>query len=255
MTRSAAVISTCLFFNTALAGFLKKRRYFDLIDTFVQPFSRLDPATIGRRFQVFFMFSQEIIGNQLLDIGSFWAEYLARYGTVYLIDFEIEGDLAGNPVLVNPLKNDWQDIFTAVGNDLPIRRMKRIESMYFQAMEGLFRAHGHSGFLGELGKLRSFLLGGMEFLEDNPGDASIWSQYFNPCTEFISKVVSLFEGFSYLLSYWPERERVQRLHSGMKRVSKWRRAIDERDVQAIGTYKDTDELLTSIEDDVLKFKV
>jgi len=253
MGKSAAIISKYSYFNSAFVAFLQELGYFDRVEAINQPFGFLDSEQLGKTFQVFFSFSQEICQNRLVDIGVLWGEYLTRYGLVYLIDFETEGDFSANPVMINPLRQNWQKQLEIGSPNLPVRRLERQSSSYLAEVQGLFRAHGPS-FLGELGKLRSYLIGGMELLEDN-GDATLWPEYFDPCLKWIATLTSIFHSFWKMLSLWPDKACFNRLQSALDTIATWPRAIKDRDIEGIGKYEQTAAMLDSVEQDILRFKV
>jgi len=255
MQRVAAIISPYRYFNSALAGFLQMLDTFSLVEEISLPFNALDPDQLGKDTDVFFLFSQEIVRDRLLDIGFFWGEYLSRYVLVFLMDFDTQGDYRANPMLINPLRENWQDQVRGIKTSLPVRKPDRQSSTYLAELQGLFRVHGHGGFLGELAKLQTFLHGGMELLEDDPGDATLWFDFFDPCLKLIPTLISLFQSCEELLSLWPDKAFWHRLRTAIKALAAWPEAIKKRDIGAIGTAQEVRALLTALEEDIQSFKV
>ena len=246
------IISKYEYFNQALSN-LFQRRFHIKTDTLLIGFDQLD-VSITTKHKLVFLLAHDIIESRVLDIGYVWGYALAPETRVCLFDFNAKPDYGSNPVILNPLKTEFDNL-PFCSDQLPVRRAKKDGNTFMQTLQGLFRTHGHGGFLGELGKLQTFLIGGLEFFEDTPQDPFVWKDFFQPCRRFIRNLVTIFEAHRVYLNYWPDKETVRRLKKNMLIVKDWDNILGARLIKELGPKEEILDLLDMLEKDILSFKM
>lgn len=249
---NTVIISKYEYFNQALSD-LFQRRFHIKTDTLLTGFDRLD-VSIAAEYKLIFLLAHDIIESRVLDIGYVWGYALAPESVVCLFDFNATPDYGSNPVIVNPLKTEFNKLPSFL-DQLPVRKMKKEGNTFQQVLQGLFRTHGHGGFLGELGKLQTFLIGGLEFFEDTPQDPFVWKDFFQPCQRFIRNLITIFEAHRVYLNYWPDKEAVRRLKKNMLIVKDWDNMLNSRLIKELGRKEEILDVFDMLEKDMMSFKV
>lgn len=217
-------------------------------------FADIDPGRIDERFDLLIILAHEIINERLLDIGSVWAMYLAARHTIFLVDFERENDFSANPVIINTMRGGAERLAEWQWRDLPVRRGGLGDGSFFAALQGLFRTHGHEGFLGELAKFTTYLLAGMDLIDDYPEDQQAWSEYIDPSVVYLENVLSLHGAFAELLAFLPDKALIGRINDAVAQLDEWRYALKSHDMGKIGAYTQVADILTALEQDIIRLR-
>ena len=249
---NTAIISRYEYFNRALSDLFQRRLHIKT-DTLLIGFDQLD-VSITTEYKLIFLLAHDIIGSRVLDIGYIWGYALAHESMICLFDFNSTPDYSSNPVILNPLKTGFNNLPSFLSR-LPAGKIKMGDNTFRRAMQGLFRTHGHSGFLGELAKLQTFLIGGLEFFEKTPQNPSIWEDFFQPCRRFIRHLLTIFEAHQVYLNYWPDKETVSRMEKNMLILKDWDKILNTRTIKGLGRREEILDVLDMLEKDIMSFKV
>lgn len=252
MTLPTAAISPYPELNTALAGFLTLRGWPVVVVAVEAGFAEMDSDRIKGQFSSVIILARDLINQRVLDIGCIWGQSLASKLRVFLIDFEEENDFTTNPVILNTMRGGLDRLAGWTWKDLPLRTAPIGNGSFAASLRGLFRTHGHEGFLGELAKLSTYLLAGIDFAQEVHDDRLARAEYLEPSIVYLENVLSLHRFYANLLACWPDKVLVGRINEAVKIMSGWGDALKAHDLTIIGPYTGVAELLSRLEHDVVQ---
>lgn len=248
----AAIISTYTIFTRALQQYLEQLKIYNNFKLLYKDFNNLDPQEVEPFDHLFFL-SHSIIDSRVLDIGYHWAYHLTDHHIVFLLDTYEQSDFIANPIILNPIKDISNYKFHHTTEEMPLRP-KKIRSSYLCKIQGLFRAHGHSGFMGELGKLQSYLIGGLEFYEDDPDNSELQSLYFYPCIKFMENLLRIFAEHQIYLTYWFDKQTIFQIKLSIKKIRQWKDLIGAGKIKLLDSRSTIEKTLSVLESNILSFK-